>query len=191
MISKHKPKSRNQIAAMAIRDTCEESFVLENDDEQNSGGRVTLSGLLNFTDGLWSCCGDERHGTAALRTHGRPLDWGGVLTPTQIGEIPLRNRMDADVAMKEVVLAMQARINLGVGGGSRDQLAELDSSCDDQTMKMRLSLDKVADNIYFLDKVATLLKAAKIKTVRIYNANHSVLKAFSGTSIRRGRLAAR
>ncbi len=22
--------------------------------------RVTLSGLLNFTDGLWSCCGDER-----------------------------------------------------------------------------------------------------------------------------------
>ncbi|KAG5015814.1 hypothetical protein JHK82_021495 [Glycine max] len=23
-------------------------------------GRVTLSGLLNFTDGLWSCCGEER-----------------------------------------------------------------------------------------------------------------------------------
>ncbi|KAM1720409.1 hypothetical protein ACFX12_022084 [Malus domestica] len=141
MISKHKPKSRNQIAAMTIRDTCEESFVLENNDEQNSGGRVTLSGLLNFTDGHWSCCGDERHGTAALRTYGRPLDWcvrsGGVLTPTQIGEILLRNKMDADVAMKEVVLAMQARINLGVGGGSRDQLAELDSSCDDQTVKLR------------------------------------------------------
>ncbi|PIN10567.1 AAA+-type ATPase [Handroanthus impetiginosus] len=27
-------------------------------DEDN--GRVTLSGLLNFTDGLWSCCGEER-----------------------------------------------------------------------------------------------------------------------------------
>ncbi|KAM2978482.1 hypothetical protein FF2_015282 [Malus domestica] len=134
-----------------------------------------------------------------LRLDAHPLfeavDWcvrlGGVLTPTQIGEILLRNRRDADVAMKEVVLTMQARINLGVGGGSRDQLAELDSSCDDQTVKMRLSSDKVADNIYFLDKVATLLKAAKIKTVRIYNTNHSVLKAFSGTSIRRGRLAAR
>lgn len=25
-----------------------------------SGSRVTLSGLLNFTDGLWSCCGEER-----------------------------------------------------------------------------------------------------------------------------------
>lgn len=24
------------------------------------GSRVTLSGLLNFTDGLWSCCGSER-----------------------------------------------------------------------------------------------------------------------------------
>ncbi|KAM1238774.1 hypothetical protein TB2_039420 [Malus domestica] len=116
-----------------------------------------------------------------LRLDAHPLfeavDWcvrsGGVLTPTQIGEILLRNKMDADVAMKEVVLAMQARINLGVGGESRDQLAELDSSCDDQTVKMRLSSDKVADNISFLDKVATLLKAAKIKTVRIYNANHS------------------
>ncbi|WCJ19031.1 P-loop containing nucleoside triphosphate hydrolases superfamily protein [Euphorbia peplus] len=27
-------------------------------EEEN--GRVTLSGLLNFTDGLWSCCGEER-----------------------------------------------------------------------------------------------------------------------------------
>ncbi|KAM1041406.1 hypothetical protein ACFX13_031335 [Malus domestica] len=130
-----------------------------------------------------------------LRLDAHPLfeavDWcvrsGWVLTPTQIGEILLRNIMDADVAMKEVVLAMQARINLGVGGGSRDQLAKLDSSCDDQTVKMRLSSDKVTYNISFLDKVATLLKAAKIKTVRIYNVNHSVLKAVSGTSIKRGR----
>lgn len=28
------------------------------DDQDDS--RVTLSGLLNFTDGLWSCCGEER-----------------------------------------------------------------------------------------------------------------------------------
>jgi len=32
-----------------------------NDDEPSeSTSSVTLSGLLNFTDGLWSCCGDER-----------------------------------------------------------------------------------------------------------------------------------
>jgi len=30
------------------------------DADQTSGSRVTLSGLLNFTDGLWSCCGEER-----------------------------------------------------------------------------------------------------------------------------------
>lgn len=30
------------------------------DDGENSGSRVTLSGILNFTDGLWSCCGEER-----------------------------------------------------------------------------------------------------------------------------------
>lgn len=27
---------------------------------QDGGSKVTLSGLLNFTDGLWSCCGMER-----------------------------------------------------------------------------------------------------------------------------------
>ncbi|PKU73801.1 AAA-ATPase At4g30250 [Dendrobium catenatum] len=30
------------------------------DDEDDEGERVTLSGLLNFTDGLWSCCGEEK-----------------------------------------------------------------------------------------------------------------------------------
>ncbi|WVZ65142.1 hypothetical protein U9M48_014554 [Paspalum notatum var. saurae] len=36
------------------------------DDDAGGGGgderrgKVTLSGLLNFTDGLWSCCGEER-----------------------------------------------------------------------------------------------------------------------------------
>ncbi|XP_057823060.2 AAA-ATPase At4g25835-like [Cryptomeria japonica] len=39
------------------------SIVLNNEpNDQPKGGqsRVTLSGLLNFTDGLWSSCGDER-----------------------------------------------------------------------------------------------------------------------------------
>ncbi|XP_073155998.1 AAA-ATPase At5g57480-like [Henckelia pumila] len=27
---------------------------------EDSGNTITLSGLLNFTDGLWSCCGSER-----------------------------------------------------------------------------------------------------------------------------------
>lgn len=39
------------------RKTAKEPKVDSNDDSKSS---VTLSGLLNFTDGLWSCCGDER-----------------------------------------------------------------------------------------------------------------------------------
>ncbi|XP_020584761.1 AAA-ATPase At4g30250-like [Phalaenopsis equestris] len=30
------------------------------DDDDEGWERVTLSGLLNFTDGLWSCCGEEK-----------------------------------------------------------------------------------------------------------------------------------
>ncbi|CAH8386453.1 unnamed protein product [Eruca vesicaria subsp. sativa] len=29
-------------------------------EESGNGDTITLSGLLNFTDGLWSCCGSER-----------------------------------------------------------------------------------------------------------------------------------
>uniref|UniRef100_J3MXX5 AAA+ ATPase domain-containing protein n=1 Tax=Oryza brachyantha TaxID=4533 RepID=J3MXX5_ORYBR len=32
----------------------------DSDGGDNHRARVTLSGLLNFTDGLWSCCGEER-----------------------------------------------------------------------------------------------------------------------------------
>ncbi|KAF2593961.1 hypothetical protein F2Q70_00042802 [Brassica cretica] len=28
-------------------------------DESGNGKTITLSSLLNFTDGLWSCCGSE------------------------------------------------------------------------------------------------------------------------------------
>ncbi|KAJ6670542.1 hypothetical protein OIU85_014413 [Salix viminalis] len=96
------------------------------------------SGLLNFTYGLWSCCGEERiimfttnhrdKVDPALVRCGRMdvhvslgtcescIRSGGSLTPAQIGEILLRNRgSNADLAMKEVVSATQARI-LSTGG---------------------------------------------------------------------------
>ncbi|KAK7285180.1 hypothetical protein RJT34_19941 [Clitoria ternatea] len=41
-------KGKKEKMVSFSRSGCEES------------GRVTLSGLLNFTDGLWSCCGEER-----------------------------------------------------------------------------------------------------------------------------------
>ncbi|KAL6974180.1 hypothetical protein U1Q18_028362 [Sarracenia purpurea var. burkii] len=42
---------------------------------------------------------------------------------------------------------------------------------------------RIADNIPSPDKVATLLRDAKIKNVRIFDADHSVLQAFSGTGL--------
>ncbi|KAH6789674.1 hypothetical protein C2S51_004680 [Perilla frutescens var. frutescens] len=138
------------------------------DDEE---GRVTLSGLLNFTDGLWSCCGEERvivfttnhrdtvdpallrcgrmdvhvslgtcgmHAFRALVRNYLGLEShvlfdvvescmrsGGALTPAQIGEILLRNRRDADVAVKAVVSAMQAKI-LGADVESADGIGSFE-----------------------------------------------------------------
>ncbi|XP_010243399.1 PREDICTED: AAA-ATPase At4g30250-like [Nelumbo nucifera] len=132
--------------------------IMENGDGGEENGRVTLSGLLNFTDGLWSCCGEERiivfttnhrdnvdpalvrcgrmdvhvrlgtcgiHAFKALAMNYLGLEWhvlfhvvesciraGGALTPAQIGEILLRNRRDADVAIKAVVSALQESISL-------------------------------------------------------------------------------
>ena len=131
-------------------------FRQANMDPCEDNGRVTLSGLLNFTDGLWSCCGEERlivfttnyrnnvdpalvrcgrmdvHVSLGpcnmyafktlvknyLKVETHPLfdvvesciRSGGALVPAQVGEILLRNRRDADVAIKGVVLAMQAKI---------------------------------------------------------------------------------
>lgn len=130
-------------------------------------GRVTLSGLLNFTDGLWSCCGEERlvvfttnhrdsvdpalvrcgrmdvHvslgtcGVHAFRELARNylgvethamfeavegcIRSGGSLTPAHVGEILLRNRGDADVAVREVLHAMQARMLAVAAAATADQ----------------------------------------------------------------------
>lgn len=45
-------------SAQAPRRTESRKSVEFSEDQDDS--RVTLSGLLNFTDGLWSCCGEER-----------------------------------------------------------------------------------------------------------------------------------
>ncbi|XP_022731434.1 AAA-ATPase At4g25835-like [Durio zibethinus] len=141
-----------------------------NDYQENS--RVTLSGLLNFTDGLWSCCGEERiivfttnhrdnvdpalvrcgrmdvhvslgrcgmHAFKVLAMNYLNLDYhplfqavesyissGGSLTPAQIAEVLLRNRWNAEVAMKEVVSAMQLQLqtqyNQGGDGADYDEI---------------------------------------------------------------------
>ncbi|KAK9268695.1 hypothetical protein L1049_000455 [Liquidambar formosana] len=46
-----------------------------------------------------------------------------------------------------------------------------------------INYGRLANNIPSPDEVVTLLRAAKIKNVRIYDADHSVLEAFSGTGL--------
>ena len=46
-----------------------------------------------------------------------------------------------------------------------------------------INYGRIADNIPSPDEVVTLLRAAKIRNVRIYDAEQSVLKAFSGTGL--------
>lgn len=143
------------MSSSAVHKNVTRHHTVDNNGELDNG-RVTLSGLLNFTDGLWSCCGEERiivfttnhkdnvdpalvrcgrmdvhvnlgtcgmHAFKTLVKNYLELDShdlfdvvescirsGGGLTPAQIGEILLRNRRDADVAVKAVLSAMQAKI---------------------------------------------------------------------------------
>lgn len=46
-----------------------------------------------------------------------------------------------------------------------------------------INYGRIADNIPSPDKVVKLLKAAKMKNVRIYDADHSVLNAFKGSGL--------
>ncbi|XP_042484455.1 glucan endo-1,3-beta-glucosidase 14-like [Macadamia integrifolia] len=46
-----------------------------------------------------------------------------------------------------------------------------------------INYGKIADNLPPPESVVVLLKAAKIKNVRIYDADHSVLKAFKGSGL--------
>jgi ATP-dependent 26S proteasome regulatory subunit len=45
---------------MARRTRSRPSPAKPDESESNEDSKVTLSGVLNFTDGLWSCCGSER-----------------------------------------------------------------------------------------------------------------------------------
>ncbi|KAG2249650.1 hypothetical protein Bca52824_089278 [Brassica carinata] len=124
------------------------------------GSSVTLSGLLNFTDGLWSCCGSERIFVfttnhiekldSALMRSGR-MDMhihmgfcrfqalkillknylrmeeeedvdGAVLkemeecveeaeiTPADVSEVLIRNRSDAEKAVRELLCVLKERV---------------------------------------------------------------------------------
>jgi len=50
----------NRVSKPSKLDDGKRNALVMDDPEERSGSRLTLSGILNFTDGLWSCCGEER-----------------------------------------------------------------------------------------------------------------------------------
>lgn len=55
-----KPKNGRKDRNLNLNWNGDQNIVIGDSDGGESNVRVTLSGLLNFSDGLWSCCGEER-----------------------------------------------------------------------------------------------------------------------------------
>lgn len=124
---------------------------------EDDSNKVTLSGLLNFVDGLWSCCGDERifvfttnhiekldkallrpgrmdmqielsyctfpsfrvlaQNYLSVRDHPlfekiEPAFVGKTLTPAQIAEILIKDKSDVDIALGNVLSALESNVPL-------------------------------------------------------------------------------
>ncbi|KAD4178547.1 hypothetical protein R6Q59_022145 [Mikania micrantha] len=59
LTGQRKQKKKDEGKELDKKDPVEKK-VEEEDDKKKKGSEVTLSGLLNFIDGLWSACGSER-----------------------------------------------------------------------------------------------------------------------------------
>ncbi|RWR75314.1 AAA-ATPase [Cinnamomum micranthum f. kanehirae] len=106
----------------------------EGDDVRKT---ITLSGLLNFTDGLWSCCGSERI-FVFTTNHIEKLDPAllrcgrmdmhihmsfctfpalkilevvdlAAMTPADISEVLIKNRMDREKAVSELLNVLREK----------------------------------------------------------------------------------
>ncbi|XP_058067946.1 AAA-ATPase At5g57480-like [Magnolia sinica] len=149
-MKKSPPSGRNEAAMDGMRGSS---------GTEDGGNTITLSGLLNFTDGLWSCCGSERIFVfttnhiekldPALLRCGRMdmhifmsycsfpalkillknyLGLDGIadcddglmvelesvidkaeMTPADISEILIKNRIDREKAMAELLQALKSR----------------------------------------------------------------------------------
>ncbi|KAF8695077.1 hypothetical protein HU200_037685 [Digitaria exilis] len=104
---------RRKLHAAAYDDDGDSDSDSDSDDDNNGadshrGNKVTLSGLLNFTDGLWSCCGEERI-IVFTTNHVEGID-PALLRP---GRMDVHVRLDAcgAHAMRELVQRY-----VGVGG---------------------------------------------------------------------------
>ncbi|KAL8195661.1 hypothetical protein R6Q57_025414 [Mikania cordata] len=59
LTGQRKQKKKDESKELDKKDPVEKKAE-EEEDKKKKGSEVTLSGLLNFIDGLWSACGSER-----------------------------------------------------------------------------------------------------------------------------------
>ncbi|KAM0981311.1 hypothetical protein ACFX2A_014659 [Malus domestica] len=114
----------NLTSKARLRSSRKQAQQKQDNDEQNDGMRVTLSRLLNFTDNLWSCCGDKRPGVAALWTHGRPRQPRHLRSPRlpAAGKELLRARCPPTIRSSKRVREVERGTHAGPGG--RDSTKE-------------------------------------------------------------------
>ncbi|KAM1079693.1 hypothetical protein EV1_014310 [Malus domestica] len=114
----------NLTSKARLRSSRKQAQQKQDNDEQNGGMRVTLSRLLNFTDNLWSCCGDKRPGVAALWTHGRPRQPRHLRSPRlpAAGKELLRARCPPTIRSSKRVREVERGTHAGPGG--RDSTKE-------------------------------------------------------------------
>ncbi|KAK9077842.1 hypothetical protein SSX86_006180 [Deinandra increscens subsp. villosa] len=60
LTGQRKPKKKKEKAEQEDKDPVEKKVEEEDEKKKKKASEVTLSGLLNFIDGLWSACGNER-----------------------------------------------------------------------------------------------------------------------------------
>ncbi|KAJ6359455.1 hypothetical protein OIU76_001059 [Salix suchowensis] len=136
----------SDLKMLLLQTTSRSMIVIEDFDRflMNEKSRdVSLSGVLNFMDGIVSCCGEERvmvftmnsfkslaNNYLGVKEHKLfsqvedILHYGGSsLSPAEMGEIMISNRNSPSRALKSVISALQSQINSGDlrGPGKVDQ----------------------------------------------------------------------
>ncbi|XP_042414305.1 glucan endo-1,3-beta-glucosidase 14-like [Zingiber officinale] len=106
---------------------------------------------------------------------------GRVLPASELGVfagvvvVPLLRSVVNKEAMRTSMLLLRCFVILSLRCGPAKVLAF--------TGTYGINYGRLADNLPSPERVVTLLKAAKIKNVRIYDADHSVLNAFKGSGL--------
>ncbi|KAA8533564.1 hypothetical protein F0562_031002 [Nyssa sinensis] len=141
----------SDLKMLLLQTTNKSMIVIEDLDRYLSekSTAVSLSAILNFMDGILSCCGEERvmvftmnckdHVDPTVLRPGRIdvhveeiFQTGASLSPAEIGEIMISNRNSPSRALKSVITALQTN---GDGRGSNKIAQRLSQSSSGRSVE--------------------------------------------------------